>query len=151
MQIYKKICPTEADTLALAANLAKSIQAGAVIFLEGQLGAGKTTFVRGFLRGLNYTDKVKSPTYTLVEPYEAAGRQIFHFDLYRIKHAQELEYIGIHDYFVPDAVCLIEWPEKGFPLLPSPDLTCKMAIIDDHRDVSIEANTPLGEKILNYL
>ena len=153
MRIYHEICKSEAETLALAALLANIMPERAIIYLEGQLGAGKTTFTRGFLRGLQYEDKVKSPTYTLVEPYESAGKTIFHFDFYRLKSAEELEYMGIWDYLKQDAICLIEWPEKGFPLLPSPDLTCKISIIgrDNHRDVSIEAQSALGEKVLTQL
>lgn len=144
-------CHTEAETQTLAANLANAIPAGAVIFLEGQLGAGKTTFTRGFLRGMGYQDKVKSPTYTLVEPYDVNGRQIYHFDFYRLHHSDELEHIGLNDYFSPEAICLIEWPEKGFPLLPSPDLTCKILMKDNHRDITIEAHTALGERIIKQL
>lgn len=148
---HTKRCATESDTHALAANLANAIQAGAIIYLDGQLGAGKTTFTRGFLRGMGYTDKVKSPTYTLVEPYDIGGRKVYHFDLYRLNDAEELEHIGIRDYFEADALCLIEWPEKGFPLLPSPDLTCKISMNVNERDFSIEAHTPLGESIIKQL
>jgi len=149
--MYTKLCAEESDTLALAAKLANCIEMGAVIYLVGDLGAGKTTFSRGFLRGMGYTEKVKSPTYTLVEPYEIGGRHIFHFDLYRVKDAEELEYIGVHDYFTNDAICLIEWPEQGFPLLPAPDLTCYIAMAGNNREVRIETHSVLGEKILQKL
>jgi tRNA threonylcarbamoyladenosine biosynthesis protein TsaE len=150
VKITKNIA-SESSMLELAAQLARSIAEGAVIFLSGPLGAGKTTFTRGFLRGLGYDSKVKSPTYTLVEPYEIAGRNIFHFDFYRLNHASELEHIGINEYFFPAAICLIEWPEKGFPLLPEPDLTCSIAFADNGREVTIAANTARGIAALQQL
>src|ERR1700733_14455647 len=94
-----KPLPTESDLLTFAGELAETITAGAIIYLSGPLGAGKTTFTRGFLRGLGFQEKVKSPTYAVVEPYDIAGRKVFHFDFYRLKDAKELEYIGIQDYF----------------------------------------------------
>lgn len=147
----KKNLADEAGLLALAAAVASAIDESAIIFLYGPLGAGKTTFVRGFLRALGYQDKVKSPTYTLVEPYEIHNRPIFHFDFYRLNNASELEQIGIQDYFSPQAICLIEWPEKGFPLLPPPDLACYIAFAEDGREVRLEAHSPRGEKIVNQL
>jgi tRNA threonylcarbamoyladenosine biosynthesis protein TsaE len=148
---HNKTDLSETELLSFAGALANAVNKGAIIYLNGQLGAGKTTFSRGFLRSLGFQDKVKSPTYTIVEPYEIADRKIYHFDLYRLHDAEELEHIGIYEYFTPDAICLIEWPEKGFPLLPSPDLTCKITIKDNNRDICIEANTALGETILKQL
>ena len=139
---------TEADLQQLAANVAQSTQAGAVIFLYGPLGAGKTTFTRGFMRALGYMDKVKSPTFALVEPYEIADRSIFHFDFYRVEDANELEQIGIREYFTPSSICIIEWPEKGFPLLPEPDLACYIAFAETGRDVRVEALTDRGREML---
>ncbi|MBV9575734.1 MAG: tRNA (adenosine(37)-N6)-threonylcarbamoyltransferase complex ATPase subunit type 1 TsaE [Gammaproteobacteria bacterium] len=142
---------TETDLLHFAEKLATITPAGTVIFLYGSLGAGKTTFARGFLRGLGYEGKVKSPTYTLVEPYDVADKQIFHFDLYRLKSANELEEIGIQDYFSASAICLIEWPDNGMPLLPKPDLACYIVFTTSGRELRLEACTEQGKKILQQL
>lgn len=144
----KTYLASEEETLAFAGALAKAVPEGCYLYLQGTLGAGKTTFARGFLRGLGYQDKVKSPTYTLIEPYEVAGRTIYHCDFYRIKDIRELEELGIGEYFLPEAICLIEWPEAGAPLLPTPDLVVSLALKDEGREISLEAGTPRGEAIL---
>jgi tRNA threonylcarbamoyladenosine biosynthesis protein TsaE len=143
--------PTEADMLAFAGRLAQNITDSAMIHLHGPLGAGKTTFARGFLRGLGFHDKVKSPTYALVETYELADRNVFHFDLYRLTDANELENIGIEDYFSQTAICLIEWPEKGFPFLPPPDLACYIAFLQEGREIRLLAQSERGKEILERL
>jgi tRNA threonylcarbamoyladenosine biosynthesis protein TsaE len=144
-------CPTEFDLQKFADFLSKFMPSGTILYLVGPLGAGKTTFARGFLQGLGYLGKVKSPTYTLVEPYLIADQTVFHFDLYRIQDAKELWSIGFLDYFSDDAICLIEWPEKGAPLLPSADLACYIAFSGEGREIKVEASSLRGEKIMEQL
>ena len=128
---------TEA-TEQFGAELFKSVPSKCLIFLQGDLGAGKTTMVRGFLRAAGYSGTVKSPTYTLVEEYVIGGRKIFHFDLYRVVDPEELEWIGIRDYFDQDSVCFIEWPDKGKGFLPNPDIIITLKPQGLARSVNIE-------------
>ncbi|WP_018949752.1 tRNA (adenosine(37)-N6)-threonylcarbamoyltransferase complex ATPase subunit type 1 TsaE [Thioalkalivibrio sp. ALMg11] len=117
---------TEAAGAALAA-----LDAPHIVFLEGDLGVGKTTWVRGLLRRLGYEGAVRSPTYTLVEPYALAGREVLHFDLYRLGDPEELEYLGVREAFGGDALWLVEWPERGAGWLPAPDLVVRLAHLED--------------------
>ncbi|MFN7096078.1 MAG: tRNA (adenosine(37)-N6)-threonylcarbamoyltransferase complex ATPase subunit type 1 TsaE [Gammaproteobacteria bacterium] len=129
---------TSEDMEALGATLIKYCQTGGkVFFLYGNLGAGKTTLVRGFLRGLGYQGKVKSPTFTLVESYELPELTIHHFDLYRIADPDELTYIGFRDYIQENSICIFEWPEKAQKCLPSPYISCYIDILKDGRNVTI--------------
>ncbi len=134
---------------ALGQKLASLCPPGCKLFLQGELGAGKTTLVRGFLRGHGYEGIVKSPTYTLVEPYQLNDLEIYHFDLYRINNPEELESIGIRDYFSGSGICLLEWPEKGATLLGSPDIFIQIQYQDDQRKVSLEAKTSAGKDIIS--
>ncbi len=129
----------ESATLAFGARLAAVLQTGSVVFLRGELGAGKTTLVRGFLRAAGFAGAVKSPTYTLVEPYQVGGQKIFHFDLYRLADPDELEYMGIRDYFDGSAICFVEWPERGSGLLPEPDLVINILHREGARAVQLSA------------
>lgn len=133
---------------AFAGSCAQSMPAGFNLYLQGELGAGKTTFVRGVLRGLGYRGIVKSPTYTLVESYRIAGRDIYHLDLYRLATATELDDIGCRDYFDGLAICLVEWPERGRGSLPDPDLLIDIAIDRARRDLTCHAHTATGERFL---
>lgn len=136
---------------ALAGELAHHCPTGVVIFLQGELGAGKTTFVRGFLQALGHKGVVKSPTYTLVEPYELNGRQVYHFDLYRLADPEELEYAGGRDYFEGDAVCLVEWPEKAAGFLPQADIVCEIQYAGTGRQLSLQALTAKGSSMLQAI
>ena len=153
--VYLKFIPDEASMLMFGKHLAaaarRHIDFNQVLFLHGQLGAGKTTLARGFLQGLGYEGRVKSPTYTLVESYELPECSVFHFDLYRLHNPQELESIGIQDYFIPNSICLIEWPEHGKGILPVPDLSCEIDIQNDSRNIKLVAHSANGETILQRL
>jgi len=113
----------DAATVAMGRSLAAALKPGMTIFLEGPLGVGKTTFCRGILQFYGYRGSVKSPTYTLVEPYEQLSIPVYHFDLYRLGHGEELEYIGVRDYFTETSLCLVEWPTRAKDYLPPPDFT----------------------------
>lgn len=143
--------PDETATERLGAELANVFPEGGLVFLCGELGAGKTTLVRGLLRALGHAGSVKSPTYTLVEPYDLGERQVFHFDLYRLGDPEELEAIGIRDYIDGDALCLVEWPERGIGILPDADLTVHLEASDSGRHASLAAGSGTGEQALENL
>ena len=132
----------------LGQQLAAHCPPGCKIFLQGQLGAGKTTLVRGFLRGLGYRGTVKSPTYTLVEPYALGSLTINHFDLYRISGAVELEMLGWRDYLDGTAICLVEWPERGHGALGKPDLLIEFQLVATGRLLTLQAGSATGRAIL---
>ena len=108
-----------------------------LIFLHGELGAGKTTLVRGYLRAAGHTGTVKSPTYNLVEEYSIADKKIYHFDLYRLNDPEELEWIGINDYLNQDCVCFIEWPDQGKGFLPEPDRVITLSQQGEGRVINV--------------
>ncbi|HEY9198026.1 MAG TPA: tRNA (adenosine(37)-N6)-threonylcarbamoyltransferase complex ATPase subunit type 1 TsaE [Gammaproteobacteria bacterium] len=135
----------------LGAALAKVIQGGLIIHLNGELGAGKTTLVRGLLRGLGHAGSVRSPTYTLVEPYELAGRQIYHLDLYRLGDPEELEWIGLRDLLDADSLALIEWPERGRGMLPQADLELTLEYFGTGRRVTLTGHSEAGAAVIAQL
>lgn len=144
----------EAETEKLGCALAKHVAVsghGLTVFLEGDLGMGKTTLSRGVMRGLGHEGAVKSPTYTLVEPYEHLQPPVYHFDLYRVGDPEELEYMGIRDYFSGQNLCLLEWPERGRGLLPGPDLEIRLACEGEGRLAVVLAHSPAGEGLLDEL
>ena len=116
--------------------------------MHGDLGAGKTTFIRGVLQGLGYQGKVKSPTYTLVEPYELPDATLYHFDLYRLMDEEEWEEAGFRDYFNASSICMIEWPEKAQSLLPSADMDVFLMHQQVGRTIQFQANTSVAQQVL---
>ncbi|WP_114326927.1 tRNA (adenosine(37)-N6)-threonylcarbamoyltransferase complex ATPase subunit type 1 TsaE [Candidatus Colwellia aromaticivorans] len=148
----------ERATIAVGDSLAKVVlaqneqsdkaQPALIVYLNGDLGAGKTTLTRGFVRGMGHKGNVKSPTYTLVEPYELPPWQVYHFDLYRLGDAEELEYMGIRDYFAENCCCFIEWPEKGAGILAKADIVIELDYQDEQRTVVLDAFTARGEAVL---
>lgn len=132
----------EAATLALGAALVMGCSGGTTIHLRGPLGAGKTTLVRGMLRALGHKGPVRSPTYSLVETYELQEKTVHHFDLYRLGDAEELEWMGLRDYLTESALALIEWPERGHGLLPTPDLDVQLEYGPSGRIVQLRTDQP---------
>ena len=141
----------EEATLALGAEMAGVLEKPALVFLEGDLGAGKTTLSRGLLRGLGHKGGVKSPTYTLVEPYTLDGVTVFHFDLYRLSDGAELAYLGLDDYFATPSILLVEWPERGAGWLGSPDWRVTLSPEREGRQVTLRAMSPRGRDWLYQL
>lgn len=139
---------TPESQMAFGARLASVLRPPCVIFLEGDLGTGKTTLTRGILRALGHEGAVRSPTYTLVEPYALTGLELHHFDLYRLGDPEELDYLGVRDLLGPWSVWIVEWPERGAGLLPRPDLLIRLTHLDEGRRLVLTAGSPLGEAML---
>ncbi len=138
----------EAATLAFGARLARGLKPGMTFYLEGDLGAGKTTLVRGLLRALGYNGRVRSPTYTLAETYALPGFELYHYDLYRMHDPREWLDAGFRDSSDDRTVSLIEWPEKAAGWLPRPDVVVHLRIEDDSREAELEARSPVGADYL---
>lgn len=148
---------------ALGLELSAALKGRGVIYLQGDLGAGKTTLTRGILCAYGHRGAVKSPTYTLVEPYELPAVTAYHFDLYRLTDPEELELMGIRDYCRADTLALVEWPERGHPFLPPADLVITITLSaapqngktqnahqqnDNGRDIEFAAKSDLGKAVL---
>ncbi|MBV7316745.1 tRNA (adenosine(37)-N6)-threonylcarbamoyltransferase complex ATPase subunit type 1 TsaE [Shewanella sp. NIFS-20-20] len=141
----------ETDTVSFGRQLAAIVTPPLTLYLTGDLGAGKTTLSRGIIQSLGHSGAVKSPTYTLVEPYELADMDVYHFDLYRLADPEELEFMGIRDYFSDRSLCIVEWPEQGAGLLPEADLHLHLSYDGQSRQLVIEANSDLGETLIAKL
>lgn len=148
MNMLRQELPDEDATTGFAARVAAAVDDGAVIYLHGDLGAGKTSFARAFLRALGVGERVKSPTYSLVEAYRLDTRTAWHLDLYRIADPGELEWLGLDALADPAALVLVEWPERGTGALPKPDLLIELAYAGSGRVVQVAARSPRGERLL---
>jgi tRNA threonylcarbamoyladenosine biosynthesis protein TsaE len=143
--------PDDAATARLGAALAAGIAPGRALHLLGELGSGKTTLVRGLLRALGIKGPVKSPTYTWVEPYTVSRLDLYHFDFYRFEDRTEWLSSGLREYFRPDAVCIVEWPERLAGLLPAPDIEIRLSYDGPARRAAIDSHSPPGEQWLASL
>lgn len=143
--------PDEQAMVALGGSIASLICAPLVMTLQGDLGAGKTTLSRGILQGLGHGGAVKSPTYTLVEPYQLSLGAVYHFDLYRLADAEELEYMGFADYLADGKLCLIEWPERGQGFLPIADIAIEISQPEHGRCVTLRAHSAVGMQLISQL
>ncbi len=156
MNTLRQFLPDETAMIAFGHKLMTAIcqipsSASVTLYLNGELGAGKTTLSRGMIQSLGHQGNVKSPTYTLVEEYHLQGKHIYHFDLYRLSDPEELEFMGIRDYFSADTICLIEWAEKGVGLLAEADLCVNIIYADNAREIELTAQTTQGKLILENL
>jgi len=143
--------PTEQASEVLAITMASSLTAPLLITFSGEIGTGKTTFIRAMLRALGVTDAIKSPTFTLVESYQGTRLQIHHFDLYRIHDEVLLDDIGFRDYLGDNAICCIEWPERAVGYLAKPDLLCALSLKGAGREMQVRAFSSAGAAVLSSL
>lgn len=146
------VSTNESETLFLGSILAASCIIGCIIYLNGNIGTGKTVLCRGFLHGLGYIGSVKSPTYTLIESYYLSNINVHHCDFYRLHSTSDLVHVGIQDYFDEKSIFLIEWPKKKIKILPIPDIditVCYDLIRTKHRKIILKTFSNLGQKIVN--
>ena len=141
----------EAETTEIGAKVASCLKGGEIIYLKGELGTGKTTLVRGALNELGHMGSVKSPTYTIVEPYLIDSHVIYHFDLYRLDDPEELESLGIRDYCDGQSICFFEWPEKGGDFLPDADILISLSYQNEGRALEISTFSEIGDSIIGNL
>lgn len=155
MQPFTAYLPDESATLALGAALARAVAPGLVIYLHGDLGAGKTALTRALLRAAGYQGTVKSPTYTLSEPYRVQingeAADVIHYDLYRMASPEEFLDAGFREDFDGKNICIVEWPEKGEPVLPAPDVRVHLSVNGAGRTVELQALSPQGLLCLDRL
>ncbi len=151
MTMFEKTLVDESATVAFGKSLISAISGACIIWLHGDLGAGKTTLSRGIIQGAGHQGNVKSPTYTLIEPYELETRNIWHFDLYRLADPEELEFMGVRDYFAGNNIAIIEWPERGQGVIPQPDLDITMLYKEEQRVIRINPLTDIGRRITTSL
>ncbi|WP_295388419.1 tRNA (adenosine(37)-N6)-threonylcarbamoyltransferase complex ATPase subunit type 1 TsaE [uncultured Thiodictyon sp.] len=133
---------------AFGARLAAILPSQFVIYLHGDLGTGKTTLARGILRGLGHQGAARSPTYTLIEPYEIGPRRVYHLDLYRLADPEELEYLGLRDLLGEEALWLVEWPERGAGLLPAADLDIGIDYLPQGRQLILKAQNDAASALM---
>jgi tRNA threonylcarbamoyladenosine biosynthesis protein TsaE len=143
--------PDEAATVAFGKTLANACHGRGFLNLSGDLGTGKTTLSRGLVQAHGHTGAVKSPTYTIVEPYDFGNIRIFHFDLYRLEDPEELEFIGLWDYLDQEALIIVEWPERAAGVLPAPDVEIDFSVKDTGRLLAINSGSDRGQQILSAL
>jgi tRNA threonylcarbamoyladenosine biosynthesis protein TsaE len=145
--MYSCFLVDEEATMSIGRLLGQLLEGRGLVTLRGNLGCGKTTLSRGLIRGLGHEGAVKSPTYTLVEPYEIGSRQVLHYDLYRLSDPEELEFLGMRDFLDADTLTLVEWPERAGKLLPSPDLALNLEVEGSGRRLSWEGHTERGRQV----
>ncbi|REC94425.1 tRNA (adenosine(37)-N6)-threonylcarbamoyltransferase complex ATPase subunit type 1 TsaE [Kushneria indalinina] len=141
----------ETAQVAIGCQLAEALEYRGIVYLNGELGAGKTTLARGVLRALGHDGAVKSPTYTLVEPYDFDRGRVYHFDLYRLGDPEELEFLGARDMFADEALMLVEWPVRGEGWLPAADVVITLSLIQPGRRLVLEAGSDHGVQALQRL
>lgn len=145
MTAHTLYLPDEAATAEFGRKLALVTGGRGLITLQGDLGSGKTTLSRALIRALGHDGPVKSPTYTLVEPYELGNFRVLHYDLYRLNDPEELHYLGVRDFLDDDTLTLVEWPERGRPWLPPADLALELRVLGSGREIHWQAGTPRGQ------